>query len=108
MPTGKPFSPVAQGSVSAGKPAREGKQILNATTLTKIQEEWLEIQLQRADFSTAMRLYYYLGVALGNESYVRKCFETIQQGILKATMDKETAIKVKSKTSTFLLLENKL
>ena len=73
--------------ISAGKPAREGKQILNATTLTKIQEEWLEIQLQRADFSTAMRLYYYLGVALGNESYVRKCFETIQQGILKATMD---------------------
>jgi len=73
--------------ISAGKQAREGKQILNASKLTKIQEEWLKVHLQRADFSTAMRLYYYLGVALGDETYVAKCFETIQSGILKATLD---------------------
>jgi fucokinase len=54
--------------------------------LTKIQEEWLESQLKHADFSTAMRLYYYIGVALGDESYVGKCFATIQTNILQHTL----------------------
>ena len=73
--------------ISAGKPAREGKQVLNATKLTKIQEEWLQNRLQQADFSMAMRLYYYIGTALGNEAYIAKCFETIQSTILKSTME---------------------
>ncbi|MBO5254083.1 MAG: bifunctional fucokinase/L-fucose-1-P-guanylyltransferase, partial [Clostridia bacterium] len=73
--------------ISAGKPAREGKLILNADKLTKIQEEWLENQLEKSDFSTAMRLYYYLGTALGNEEYVAECFRTIQKTILKSTLD---------------------
>ncbi len=73
--------------ISAGKPAREGKLILNADKLTKIQAEWLENQLEKSDYSTAMRLYYYLGTALGNEEYVAECFRTIQKTILKSTLD---------------------
>ena len=73
--------------IRAGKPAREGKAVLNATKLTKIQEEWLENRLKESDFSMAMRLYYYVGVALGSDRHITKCFETIQQGILKVTMD---------------------
>ncbi|MCQ2386509.1 MAG: hypothetical protein MJ078_07565, partial [Clostridia bacterium] len=60
--------------------AEEGVAILNAKRLTKIQEQWLEKELQKLDchklpdFSLAIRLYYYLGVALHDESYIRKCF----------------------------------
>ena len=73
--------------IAAGRPAREGKAILNAGKLTKIQENWLQSHLENADFSTAMRLYYYIGVALADETYIAKCFKTIQSGILKATID---------------------
>ncbi len=74
--------------IRAGKPAKEGKQILNARKLTKIQEDWLENHLEKADFSTAMRIYYYLGVALENEEYVAQCFKTIQKAITKSTLDR--------------------
>lgn len=73
--------------IRMNRPAQEGIDILKADKLTKIQEEWLENQLCHADFSTTMRLYYYIGIALGSETYVAKCFETIQKGILQATMD---------------------
>jgi len=73
--------------IGAGRPAREGKAILNTKQLTKIQESWLQNHLEEADFSTAMRLYYYIGTALGNEPYIAECFKTIQSGILKATLD---------------------
>ena len=73
--------------IRAGKPASLGKQILKAKKLTKIQEEWLERRISDADFSLIMRLYYYLGVALGDEKYVAKCFKIIQQSILCFTMD---------------------
>ena len=73
--------------ISAGRPAREGKAILNAKKLTKIQESWLQKHLEEADFSAAMRLYYYIGTALGDEAYIAKCFKTIQSGILKAALD---------------------
>lgn len=73
--------------ISAGKPAKEGKQILKANQLTKIQEEWLENQLRTADLSAAMRLHYYLGVALSDESRIAKCFATISNSVLQPMMD---------------------
>lgn len=73
--------------IHAGRPAHEGKQILNTDKLTKIQQEWLESHLAKADFSTAMRLYYYIGTALGNEEYIAQCFNTIQKSILDSTLD---------------------
>ena len=74
--------------IRAGKPAEMGKALLNAKSLTKIQKNWLENQLKKADFSTQMRLYYYLGVALGDQNYIAECFKTIQSGIVEAALGK--------------------
>jgi len=73
--------------IAAGKPAREGRAILKAGQLTKIQTEWLESHLKQADFSQAMRLYYYIGTALADETYIASCFKTIQSSILRTTME---------------------
>ncbi len=54
--------------------------------LTKIQYEWLEKRLQKADFTEKLRLHYYLGILLEDENEVQKCFETIQEEVLKATI----------------------
>lgn len=72
--------------IDQGKPAELGKKILRANSLTKIQQQWLERQLEKADFSLTMRLHYYLGVALENEDYLAGCFKTIQNGILNAAL----------------------
>ena len=76
--------------IAAGKPAKEAKALLNANKLTPIQEEWLEKQLQRADFGKSMRLQYYTGLALGGidgDKLVADCFKNIQTTILKSTLD---------------------
>ena len=76
--------------IRAGKPAREAKGLLKADHLTSIQRQWLDKRLAGADFSEAMRLNYYLGIALGGaegDAYVAECFKTIQSTILKATLD---------------------
>ncbi len=76
--------------IKAKAPAIEAKKVLSASKLTPIQKEWLENRLSQADFSTAMRLYYYIGVALGGaegEKYIAECFKTIQAGILKETLN---------------------
>ena len=74
-----------------GKPATLAKQALgNVKRLTKIQEEWLQKRIAAADFSERMRLYYYIGMALGGaegDEYIGKCFATIQSAILKSTLD---------------------
>lgn len=48
-------------------------------SLTKIQKEWLERRIKKADFSEKMRLHYYLGVILDDEDEVQECFRTIQE-----------------------------
>ncbi len=76
--------------IRTGKPATEAKDILRATELTPIQEQWLEKRLLRADFSERIRLYYYLGVALGGKKgtdFIGKSFAMISDGILKETVD---------------------
>ena len=55
-------------------------------SLTKIQQEWLEKRLHKADFSEKMRLFYYLGIILDDENQVQECFRTIQSEVLKATV----------------------
>lgn len=60
---------------------------LNKTeTLTKIQKEWLENRIQKADFSEKMRLHYYLGSILEDEEEVQECFRTIQSEVLASTI----------------------
>ncbi len=75
--------------IQAKAPAREAKSALNATSLTKIQCEWLEKRLQQVDFSEAMRLHYYIGVALGGAEgakYLREFFRVIQRTVTENTL----------------------
>lgn len=60
---------------------------LNKTeALTKIQKEWLENRIQKADFSEKMRLHYYLGNILEDEEEIQECFRTIQSEVLASTI----------------------
>ena len=75
--------------IHAKAPAREAKSALNATSLTKIQCEWLEKRLQQVDFSEAMRLHYYIGVALGGAEgakHLREFFRVIQRMVTENTL----------------------
>jgi fucokinase len=75
--------------IRTNKPATEAKNILRAESLTPIQEQWLEKRLLRADFSEKIRLFYYLGVALGGHKgteLISKSFDLISEGILKETV----------------------
>ncbi|MBQ6996885.1 MAG: bifunctional fucokinase/L-fucose-1-P-guanylyltransferase [Oscillospiraceae bacterium] len=70
--------------IRAKAPAREAKAVLNAASLTKIQQQWLEKRLQQADFSEAMRLHYYIGTALGGAEgarHIRECFRVIRGAV---------------------------
>lgn len=74
--------------IQAGVPVREVKNALNGSGLTKVQEQWLEKRLQKANFSEAMRLYCYIGAALsgaeGNK-YTGGFFKVIRKAILDNT-----------------------
>lgn len=58
--------------------------------LTKIQSEWLQKRLSKADFSEKLRLHYYLGVLLEDEDEVQECFNTIQSEVLTSTIENLT------------------
>ncbi|MBQ9748608.1 MAG: bifunctional fucokinase/L-fucose-1-P-guanylyltransferase [Clostridia bacterium] len=76
--------------IRAGKPAKEARDILRTDHLTPIQEQWLESRLTTADFNETIRLYYYIGTALGGvtgEKLIAKCFETISTTILKGAVE---------------------
>ena len=71
-------------------PATQANKLLHGKPLTKIQKEWLEKRLKTASFSEAMRLRYYIGVAIGGsegDKYLVDCFKYISQTILKHTLD---------------------
>ena len=77
-------------AIRAKRPAREIKGLLQETALTPIQTTWLEKHLQAADFSDAMRLHYYVGMALdgvAGDRQTAECFRTIQKFILHSTLD---------------------
>lgn len=54
--------------------------------LTKIQKEWLDGHLSRADFGEKMRLHYYVGAALKDEGEVAKAFSSLSNAILDSTL----------------------
>lgn len=75
--------------IRAGEPAGDAKEVFREEYLTKIQKEWLEQQLEHADYSYAMRLNYYIGTALkgiDSEKYIGECFKIIQKTILDNAM----------------------
>ena len=93
--------------IENGQPASQGKNIFNSTNLTKIQKDWLENKLNSLDtnniddFSTAIRLYWYVGVALNSDYYKDKCFKLISDTMLKSAINnlryKDTVKIVKDK-----------
>ena len=76
--------------IESGTPVSEIKQLFKGNELTKIQKEWLEeytgkLDLKKlADFSMAIRLYWYLGALLENDNYKALCFKTVSDAILEA------------------------
>lgn len=57
--------------------------------LTKIQKEWMEKRLEKADFSEAIRLNFYVGTALGSregERYIADSFKVISRQIQDSAM----------------------
>lgn len=76
--------------ILSGKPASEAEDILRTNKLSPIQEQWLSKRLEMADFSETIRLYYYIGTALGGiegERLLAKCFQTISDTIMQGSMD---------------------
>ncbi|MBR4940789.1 MAG: bifunctional fucokinase/L-fucose-1-P-guanylyltransferase, partial [Clostridia bacterium] len=80
-------------AIDRGEPAAKAREILQAEALTPVQQDWLEKQISRSDFenlsdiSRILRLYYYIGRALGGkegEKYLSRCFETVQKAVLGA------------------------
>lgn len=75
--------------ICARRPVSEIVPLLAGKTLTKIQKEWLNKKLSQNDFSTNMRLHYYIGTALGGSEgdyHVGECFKCIQSTILEYTL----------------------
>lgn len=75
--------------IQNGVPAKEAKTVLQSEHLTKIQEEWLERRLKSATPSDTVRLYYYIGCALGGrvgDRYIAKSFKGISDTILESSM----------------------
>ena len=73
--------------INAGEPAQNGAEILSSDHLTQVQEEWLQRQLQDANFSEKIRLCYYIGVALdgsAGDDLISRSFKYIGEAIQSA------------------------
>ncbi len=76
--------------IQAGRPVGEIRTQISPDGLTKIQQNWLEKRLKRADYSEQMRLHYYIGRILKGregERHISECFRTIQQSVLSGNQD---------------------
>ena len=54
--------------------------------LSKIQQEWIHKHLEKADYKLRMRLHYYLGTVMRDESEVASTFRVLQKAILDETL----------------------
>ncbi len=73
-------------AIEKGVPVEEVCKEFSVTELTDTQKQWMEVYLENADFSKKIRLYYYIGRALGEvfgDDYYTKCFGCIRQTILE-------------------------
>lgn len=72
------------------EPVSELKGSFAGSGLAPIQEQWLERKLKKTSFSDTIRLYYYLGRAIGGsegDKYISKSFEYLQSTILNGAID---------------------
>lgn len=80
------------GAILKKVPAREAASLIPSGGLSKIQQQWLEERVRALncselkDFSYAMRLWCYLGIALDDEQYTAKCFQLIADTVLESTL----------------------
>jgi len=65
------------------------KKLDKIPPLTKIQRDWLDDRLSKADFSDKMRLYYYIGFLTDDENTLNKSFQVIQEKVISATNENE-------------------
>ncbi len=72
------------GLIDAHMPTTRAKL---TAPLTPIQEQWLAGQLAKADYSRAMRLHYYVGMALGDEGEAAQAFSFLSEAILRETLE---------------------
>lgn len=75
--------------IKQGIPAREAAAVLRSAQLSRIQKEWLDHELKGLDlsvlpdFSYALRLQYYLGTALHDDSFISESFRIIADTVMK-------------------------
>ncbi len=77
-------------AIAAKVPVGEATKFVHTNSISNIQWKWLESRLERADFSETIRLYYYLGKAIGRvegEKLMDMCFASIREGILGSTLE---------------------
>lgn len=72
-----------QAMIDAHQPASQAKLDM---PLTKIQREWFEGHLARADYGDRMRLHYYVGTALEDKAEIARAFSTLSRAILDSGM----------------------
>ena len=92
-----------QGLIDDHSPASEVDELHG---LTKIQKEWLENHVGRAEYQDRMRLHYYIGIALKDEAEVSKAFSTLSDSILSSTLEglkENTEARIKKSEHTVSL-----
>lgn len=69
--------------IRSSAPSKQAVAVLKTPRLSNTQTAWLKHEISQLDlrdpeqFSYAIRLYGYLGVALNDKTYIRSCFQTI-------------------------------
>lgn len=74
------------------RPASTLRGYFPGNRLTNTQKQWLSARMEQADVSEAMRLYFYVGTALGGnegDDYISRCFRLIRENIRQSRPDGE-------------------
>lgn len=84
--------------IHANVPVSRLKTQISPNGLTRIQQEWLDKQLLRADFSEAIRLHYYLGRILHGatgEAHITEAFHLIQRTVMsQVRLEENTSCRI--------------
>ncbi|MCR4655799.1 MAG: bifunctional fucokinase/L-fucose-1-P-guanylyltransferase [Lachnospiraceae bacterium] len=86
-----------QELIISQSPASEVEPI---PALTGVQEKWLENHLTGADYGMKMRLHFYVGTALNDESEISKAFGILSDAILESTLS-----GLKENTETRIMMD---
>ncbi len=61
-------------------------KVPSLSPLTRVQQRWLDDHIERADFGRQMRLHFYTGTALRDETMISKAFSSLSSHILTSTL----------------------